>query len=71
MQELSEIRSDPDAFERFYRLPVDAVQRFVARRALGLAWAQGAVPPCQVVGAPAGSGPLGGPPVSSAPSDQG
>lgn len=32
MQELAEIRSDPDAFERFYRQHVDAVQRFVARR---------------------------------------
>jgi hypothetical protein len=31
-------------------------------QALGLAWAQGDVPPCQVVDAPAGSGPLGGPP---------
>lgn len=30
--------------------------------ALGIAWAQGAVPPCQMVDAPAGSGPLGGPP---------
>jgi len=27
-----EITSDPDAFERFYREHVDAVQRFVARR---------------------------------------
>jgi RNA polymerase sigma factor (sigma-70 family) len=27
-----EIASDPDAFERFYREHVDAVQRFVARR---------------------------------------
>jgi hypothetical protein len=32
-------------------------------RALGLGWARGEVPPCQVVDAPAGSGPLGGPPV--------
>ena len=32
MQELTEIGSDPDAFERFYRQHVDAVQRFVARR---------------------------------------
>jgi hypothetical protein len=31
-------------------------------RALGLALAQGDVPPCEVVDAPAGSGPLGGPP---------
>jgi hypothetical protein len=31
-------------------------------RALGIAWAQGEVPPCQVVDAPAWSGPLGGPP---------
>jgi hypothetical protein len=30
--------------------------------ALGIAYAQGDVPPCQVVDAPAGSGPLGGPP---------
>ncbi|HVS86025.1 MAG TPA: hypothetical protein VHD91_10365 [Gaiellaceae bacterium] len=30
--------------------------------ALGIAVAQGTVPPCQVVDAPAGSGPLGGPP---------
>jgi hypothetical protein len=33
-------------------------------QALGMAIAQGTVPPCQVVDAPAGSGPLGGPPVS-------
>jgi hypothetical protein len=32
-------------------------------RALGIAWAQGDVPACDVVDAPAGSGPLGGPPV--------
>ena len=32
MQELAEIASDPDAFERFYRQHVEAVQRFVARR---------------------------------------
>ena len=32
MQELAEITSDPDAFERFYREHVEAVQRFVARR---------------------------------------
>ncbi|HEY2354589.1 MAG TPA: hypothetical protein VGH79_06810 [Gaiellaceae bacterium] len=31
-------------------------------QALGLAWATGTVPACQVVDAPAGSGPLGGPP---------
>ena len=31
--------------------------------ALGLGWAKGEVPPCRVVDAPAGSGPLGGPPV--------
>jgi hypothetical protein len=31
-------------------------------QALGIGWAQGTVPPCQVVDAPAGSGPLGGPP---------
>jgi RNA polymerase sigma factor (sigma-70 family) len=30
--ELIEIASDPDAFERFYREHVEAVQRFVARR---------------------------------------
>jgi len=32
VQELTELRSDPDAFERFYRRHVEAVQRFVARR---------------------------------------
>ena len=32
MHELTEISSDPDAFERFYRQHVEAVQRFVARR---------------------------------------
>jgi RNA polymerase sigma-70 factor, ECF subfamily len=32
VQELAEITSDPDAFERFYRRHVEAVQRFVARR---------------------------------------
>jgi hypothetical protein len=32
------------------------------QQAIGIGWAQGAVPPCQVVDAPAGSGPLGGPP---------
>jgi hypothetical protein len=31
-------------------------------RALGIAFVQGDVPACQVVDAPAGSGPLGGPP---------
>jgi hypothetical protein len=31
-------------------------------QALGIAWAKGNVPPCQVVDAPAGTGPLGGPP---------
>lgn len=31
-------------------------------QALGIAFAQGEVPPCEVVDAPAGSGPLGGPP---------
>ena len=30
-------------------------------QALGIGWAQGTVPACQVVDAPAGSGPLGGP----------
>ncbi len=40
--------------------------------ALGLGWAQGAVPACQVVDAPAGSGPLGGPPADgNAQSGQG
>jgi hypothetical protein len=33
--------------------------------ALGIGYAQGDVPPCQVVDAPAGSGPLGGPPVGA------
>ncbi len=33
--------------------------------ALGIGYAQGAVPACQVVGAPAGSGPLGGPPITA------
>ena len=32
VQEMAEIASDPDAFERFYREHVEAVQRFVARR---------------------------------------
>lgn len=32
MQELVQITTDPDAFERFYRQHVEAVQRFVARR---------------------------------------
>jgi RNA polymerase sigma-70 factor (ECF subfamily) len=32
VHELTEITSDPDAFERFYRQYVEAVQRFVARR---------------------------------------
>lgn len=41
-------------------------------QALGLAWAEGEVPPCRVVDAPAGSGPLGGPPGDgSAQSGQG
>jgi hypothetical protein len=31
-------------------------------RALGMGWAKGEVPPCRIVDAPAGSGPLGGPP---------
>jgi hypothetical protein len=31
-------------------------------QALGIAWAKGDVPPCQIVDAPPGSGPLGGPP---------
>ena len=34
-------------------------------QALGMGWAQGAVPPCQVVDAPAGSGPFGSKPVSN------
>lgn len=32
MQELAEIATNPDAFERFYREHVESVQRFVARR---------------------------------------
>ena len=41
-------------------------------RALGIAWAHGDVPPCEVADAPAGSGPLGGPPTDgSAQSGQG
>jgi hypothetical protein len=40
-------------------------------RALGLGWARGEVPPCQVVDAPAGSGPLGGPAVDGSQSAQG
>jgi RNA polymerase sigma-70 factor (ECF subfamily) len=32
VQEPAEITSDPDAFERFYRQYVEAVERFVARR---------------------------------------
>jgi RNA polymerase sigma-70 factor (ECF subfamily) len=32
VQDLAEITSAPDAFERFYRQHVEAVQRFVARR---------------------------------------
>ncbi len=32
MQEPAQIACDPDAFERFYRQHVEAVQRFVARR---------------------------------------
>jgi RNA polymerase sigma-70 factor (ECF subfamily) len=32
VHDLAEIASDPDAFERFYREHVEAVQRFVARR---------------------------------------
>jgi len=32
VQELAEITSDPDAFERLYREHVEAVQRFVTRR---------------------------------------
>ena len=32
VHELAEIASDPEAFERFYREHVEAVQRFVARR---------------------------------------
>jgi hypothetical protein len=34
-------------------------------QALGIAWAKGDVPACEVVDAPAGSGPLGGPPVGA------
>ena len=33
-------------------------------QALGIGYAQGTVPPCEVVDAPAGSGPLGGPSVA-------
>jgi hypothetical protein len=41
-------------------------------QALGIAWAKGTVPPCQVVDAPPGSGPLGGPPtVGSTQAGQG
>jgi hypothetical protein len=41
-------------------------------QALGIAWATGNVPPCQVVDAPAGSGPLGGPPTDgNTQTDQG
>jgi hypothetical protein len=40
-------------------------------QALGLAWAKGTVPPCQVVDAPAGSGPLGGPATSGSTTGQG
>ncbi len=41
-------------------------------QALGIGWANGTVPPCQVVDAPAGSGPLGGPSTAgSAQSAQG
>jgi RNA polymerase sigma-70 factor (ECF subfamily) len=32
VHDLAEIAADPDAFERFYREHVEAVQRFVARR---------------------------------------
>ena len=34
-------------------------------QALGMAYAKGDVPPCQVVDAPPGSGPLGGPPIGN------
>jgi hypothetical protein len=34
-------------------------------QALGIAWAKGTVPACEVVDAPAGSGPLGGPATNS------
>lgn len=41
-------------------------------QALGIGWAEGDVPACQVVDAPAGSGPLGGPPADgNAQSGQG
>lgn len=41
-------------------------------RALGIAWAKGDVPPCQITDTPPGSGPLGGPPVDrSTDSSQG
>jgi hypothetical protein len=43
-----------------------------SEQAIAFAWATGEVPPCQVVDAPAGSGPLVGPPVDgSAQSGQG
>jgi hypothetical protein len=34
--------------------------------ALGIGYAQGVVPPCQIIDAPAGGGPLGGPPAGAA-----
>ena len=40
-------------------------------RALGIGWAKGDVPPCEVVAAPAGSGPLGGPPAGTVTKSQG
>lgn len=40
-------------------------------QALGIGWAKGAVPPCDVVDAPAGSGPLGGPPPTGASTQTG
>ncbi|HST26293.1 MAG TPA: hypothetical protein VLJ76_09890 [Gaiellaceae bacterium] len=40
-------------------------------QALGIGWAKGVVPPCQIVDAPAGSGPLGGPPTDSSQTGQG
>jgi hypothetical protein len=39
--------------------------------ALGIGYAQGDVPACQLVDAPAGSGPLGGPPAAGAGSQSG
>jgi hypothetical protein len=67
----SEVGRTGDGATRFTisgNLPADATLVITTQtgpggeQALGLAWARGAVPPCEVVDAPAGSGPLGGPP---------